>query len=96
MQIRHWMTELSFVVCFGTFFVKVWRLYKMFFNKHLTKRVRDIRSIHRYNVLILICNILEIFKGSTSVGYDNDHSSSNSVDFDNTSSSLSSDTTYEH
>ena len=39
-QARVWTNELAFVVAFGTLFVKVWRLYKVFFNKKMVKRVR--------------------------------------------------------
>ena len=35
-----WTNELAFVVAFGTMFAKVWRLYKVFFNKKMVKRVR--------------------------------------------------------
>ena len=41
-QVRYWMTELAFVVCFATFFVKIWRLYKVFFNKRMTELVRKV------------------------------------------------------
>ncbi|XP_065892670.1 gamma-aminobutyric acid type B receptor subunit 2-like isoform X2 [Dysidea avara] len=37
---RVWSNEIAFVVTFGTLFVKIWRLYKLFFNKKLVK--------HRY------------------------------------------------
>ena len=36
-----WTNELAFVVAFGTMFAKVWRLYKVFFNKRMVKRVRS-------------------------------------------------------
>ena len=33
------MTELAFVVCFATLFIKIWRLYRVFFNKQMLQRV---------------------------------------------------------
>ncbi|XP_065917534.1 gamma-aminobutyric acid type B receptor subunit 2-like [Dysidea avara] len=35
---RVWSNELAFVVAFGALFAKVWRLYKVFFNKKLLYR----------------------------------------------------------
>ena len=35
-----WTNELAFVVAFGTLFAKVWRLYKVFFNKKMVQRVK--------------------------------------------------------
>ena len=34
-----WTNALAFVVAFGALFVKVWRLYKIFFNRSMIKRV---------------------------------------------------------
>ena len=45
-----WTTELAFVVAFGTMFVKVWRLYKVFFNRKMVQRVRHLSS---YTVCVL-------------------------------------------
>ena len=39
-QVRVWASELAFVVSFATLSVKVWRLYRIFFNKALVERVR--------------------------------------------------------
>ena len=39
-QVRVWASELAFVVSFGTLSVKVWRLYRIFFNKAMVQRVR--------------------------------------------------------
>ena len=33
------MIELAFIVSFATFFTKIWRLYKLFFNTDLKERV---------------------------------------------------------
>ena len=38
-QARNWTNNLAFVVAFGTLFAKIWRLYRIFANKTLTKRV---------------------------------------------------------
>ncbi|XP_065916307.1 gamma-aminobutyric acid type B receptor subunit 2-like isoform X2 [Dysidea avara] len=35
---RNWTNNLAFVVAFGTLFAKIWRLYRIFANKTLTKR----------------------------------------------------------
>ncbi|XP_065917614.1 gamma-aminobutyric acid type B receptor subunit 1-like [Dysidea avara] len=37
-NLRYWMTELAFVISFATFFMKIWRLYKLFFNENLSQR----------------------------------------------------------
>lgn len=34
-----WTNKLAFVVAFGALFMKVWRLYKIFFNRSMIKRV---------------------------------------------------------
>ena len=39
-QVRVWAYKLAFVVSFGALFVKVWRLYRIFFNKAMAQRVR--------------------------------------------------------
>lgn len=53
-QVRYWMTELAFVVCFATFFVKIWRLYKVFFNKRMTELVRKINFLIMFSILMII------------------------------------------
>ncbi|XP_065916322.1 gamma-aminobutyric acid type B receptor subunit 2-like [Dysidea avara] len=35
---RNWTYNLAFVVAFGTLFAKIWRLYRIFANRTLTKR----------------------------------------------------------
>ena len=39
-QVRVWASELAFVVSFGTLSVKVWRLYRIFFNKAMVEQAR--------------------------------------------------------
>ena len=38
-QTRWWIFSLTFSLAFGTMFVKTWRVYKIFTNKHLDKEV---------------------------------------------------------
>ncbi|XP_065892681.1 gamma-aminobutyric acid type B receptor subunit 2-like isoform X2 [Dysidea avara] len=36
-NVRVWSNEIAFVAAFGTLCVKIWRLYKLFFNKNLVQ-----------------------------------------------------------
>ena len=53
MQARSWTIHLSFSVAFATLFAKIWRLYKIFLNKTLTKRV-SIAGAVKINLLTLM------------------------------------------
>lgn len=51
MQARTWTNELAFVMAFGALFVKIWRLYRLFFNKNLVKRVRAIVAVDLIHIV---------------------------------------------
>ena len=48
---------MAFVVCFGTLFVKIWRLYKVFFNKRMVHLVSD---YHGTNLLLVSIKYTEL------------------------------------
>ena len=55
-QLRHWMTELAFMISFATFFMKMWRLYKLFFNENLSERVRqNIHFVCSFSQVTMFC-----------------------------------------
>ena len=47
-----WSNELAFVTAFGTLFTKVWRLYRVFFNKRMVYRVSAFTCISTHVYLM--------------------------------------------
>ncbi|CAH3111185.1 unnamed protein product [Pocillopora meandrina] len=55
-QTRWWIFSLTFSLAFGTMFVKTWRVYKIFTNKHLDKELNFLRDRHLFGIVCgLVC-----------------------------------------
>lgn len=63
MQIEHWLFTIGYSIAFGTVLAKMWRVYQIFNNPKLNKKVRlTLRTLYDTCGAMMLNIIMQVFK----------------------------------